>query len=328
MLVIVIGVCLLVAFVAFLCKVLLTRSVSLEGCHVLITGGSSGIGKSLAIEAVKRGANVALLARDRTKLEAAQTEIQNHANKKDQKVRTFSIDISKDYHEVENVVRQAEAELGPVAVLFNCAGYSVSGRFEELPVEDFQNLLSVNYLGSVYVTKAVLPGMKSQRAGRILFTSSQAGVLGLYGFTAYSASKFALRGLAESLHMEVKPYNISVTLGLPPDTDTPGFAEEEKTKPIETKLISQTSSLESPHDVAKSMMEDTLRGSFLCSSGIVGFLLCNLCAGMAPMTSVFEVITQFFSMGLFRCVGVIILHSFNRIVTQQMKENDQSKKDG
>lgn len=321
--------CLVVSFLWFIVKTLLTSSPKIEGQHVLITGGSSGIGKSFAIDAAARGANVSLLARDKTKLEAAQAEVSRHLKNKDkQTVRIYSVDISKDYKEVERVVQQAEAEMGPVSLLINCAGYSYPSRFDEIPVEEFQNLMSVNYMGSVYVTRAVVPGMKAQRSGRIMFVSSQAGVIGVYGFTAYSASKFALRGLAEALHMEVAAYNISVTLGLPPDTDTPGFEEENKVKPIETKLISESSGLWSPNNVAKALMEDCLQGKFLSSVGLEGSLMCTLCAGMAPMTSISELITQMFAMGTFRLVGVLIMAGFHRTINQQLKAKDQNKKDG
>jgi 3-dehydrosphinganine reductase len=72
--------------------------------------------------------------------------------------------------------------------------------------------------------------MKQRKFGRILFVSSQAGQIGIFGYTAYSATKFALRGFAEALQMELKPYGIYVTLSYPPDTDTPGFKEELKDK--------------------------------------------------------------------------------------------------
>lgn len=90
--------------------------------------------------------------------------------------------------------------------------------------------MRVNYLGGIYCTKSVIESMKNRRFGRILFVSSQAGQIGIFGYSAYSASKFALRGLVEALQMEVKPYNIYVTLSFPPDTDTPGFKEENITK--------------------------------------------------------------------------------------------------
>jgi len=81
---------------------------------------------------------------------------------------------------------------------------------------------------------------------------------GIFGYTAYCSTKFALRGLAESLAMELQPYDISVTLCLPPDTDTPGYAVEELSKPIETKAISQMAKLVQPEIVAEKAFEDAL----------------------------------------------------------------------
>lgn len=92
----------------------------------------------------------------------------------------------------------------PPQVLINCAGTSVSGAFDELVEEAFEDMYRVNVLGSVFPTRAVLPYMKRQRAGAIVFVSSQAGQVGLWGYSAYSASKFALRGLAQALQMEVE----------------------------------------------------------------------------------------------------------------------------
>ncbi|KAL1139342.1 hypothetical protein AAG570_006327 [Ranatra chinensis] len=100
--------------------------------------------------------------------------------------------------------------------------------------------------------------MKARGYGHITFVSSQAAFLGIYGFAPYSASKYALRGLAEGLQMEVAIHGVKVTIAYPPDTDTPGFAEEEKTKPKETKLICKTSGLFSPHKVAKKILDDTM----------------------------------------------------------------------
>lgn len=147
-----------------------------------------------------------------------------------QVVLCISVDVAKDYSQVESVIKQAQEKLGPVDMLVNCAGTSLSGKFEEVEVDHFKKMMEVNYLGSVYPTRAVITTMKERRMGRIMFVSSQAGQIGLFGYTAYSPSKFALRGLAEALQMEMKPYNIYVTVAYPPDTDTPGFAEENKTK--------------------------------------------------------------------------------------------------
>ena len=94
--------------------------------------------------------------------------------------------------------------------------------------------MRINYLGSVYPTRAVVPAMKKQAGpdgGRIVFVSSQAGQLGVFGFSAYSPTKFAIVGLAQVLRMELKAHDIYVCVAYPPDTDTPGFVEENKSKP-------------------------------------------------------------------------------------------------
>uniref|UniRef100_A0A8C9EY70 3-dehydrosphinganine reductase n=1 Tax=Pavo cristatus TaxID=9049 RepID=A0A8C9EY70_PAVCR len=195
------------------------KPLKLPGAHVVVTGGSSGIGKCIAIECYKQGAFITLIARDEVSIFVFLLV-----------VLCISVDVSKDYEQVENVLKQAQEKLGPVDLLVNCAGTSVTGKFEDIEVNAFERLMAVNYLGSVYPSRAVISTMKERRMGRIVFVSSQAGQLGLFGYTAYSPTKFALRGLAEALQMEVKPYNIYVTVAYPPDTDTPGFAEESKTK--------------------------------------------------------------------------------------------------
>ncbi len=98
--------------------------------------------------------------------------------------------------------------------------------------------MRVNYIGGVYCTKSVVDSMKGRKFGRILFVSSQAGQIGIYGYTAYSATKFALRGLAEALQMELKPYNIYISVSYPPDTDTPGFKDELKDKVSDRVFLS------------------------------------------------------------------------------------------
>ena len=115
--------------------------------------------------------------------------------------------------------------------------------------------MRVNYIGGVYCSKSVVESMKSRKFGRILFVSSQAGQLGIYGYTAYSATKFALRGLAEALQMELKPFNVYISVSYPPDTDTPGFNEELKDKCEETCLISESSGLFKSKDVALDILQ-------------------------------------------------------------------------
>uniref|UniRef100_A0A8C5ILS2 3-dehydrosphinganine reductase n=1 Tax=Junco hyemalis TaxID=40217 RepID=A0A8C5ILS2_JUNHY len=285
----------IVAFVLLLYMVsplISPKSLKLPGAHVVVTGGSSGIGKCIAIECYKQGAFITLIARDENKLLQTKKEIEKYSVNDKQVVLCISVDVSKDYEQVENVLKQAQEKLGPVDMLVNCAGTSVTGKFEDIEVNSFERLMAVNYLGSVYPSRAVIATMKERRMGRIVFVSSQAGQLGLFGYTAYSPTKFALRGLAEALQMEVKPYNVYVTVAYPPDTDTPGFAEESKTKPLETKLISETSSVCQAEQVARVIVKDAIQGNFNSSVGSDGYMLSILTSGMSPVTSITEGLQQ------------------------------------
>ncbi|KPP67174.1 3-ketodihydrosphingosine reductase-like, partial [Scleropages formosus] len=268
-----------------------------------VTGGSSGIGKCIAMECYKQGAFITLVARDESKLVQAKKEVEKCAINDKQVVLCISVDVSKDYGQVESVIKQAQEKLGPVDMLVNCAGTSLSGKFEEMEVDCF----------------------KERRMGRIMFVSSQAGQIGLFGYTAYSPSKFALRGLAESLQMEMKPYNIYVTVAYPPDTDTPGFAEENKSKPLETRLISETSGMCQPEQVAKIVVKDAVQGNFNSSVGPDGYMLSALTCGMSPVTSITEGLQQILTMSLFRTIALFYLGSFDSIIRRCMIQREQSK---
>ncbi|KFR12241.1 3-ketodihydrosphingosine reductase, partial [Opisthocomus hoazin] len=290
-----------------------------------VTGGSSGIGKCIAIECYKQGAFITLIARDENKLLQTKKEIEKYSVNDKQVVLCISVDVSKDYEQVENVLKQAQEKLGPVDMLVNCAGTSVTGKFEDIEVNAFERLMGVNYLGSVYPSRAVIGTMKERRMGRIVFVSSQAGQLGVFGYTAYSPTKFALRGLAEALQMEVKPYNVYVTVAYPPDTDTPGFAEESKTKPLETKLISETSSVCQAEQVARVIVKDAIQGNFNSSVGSDGYMLSIVTSGMSPVTSITEGLQQIVGMGIFRIVGLFYLGSFDSIVRRCMMQREKSE---
>ncbi|XP_072431229.1 3-dehydrosphinganine reductase [Chiloscyllium punctatum] len=316
----------IVAFVLLLYMVsplISPKPLKLNGSHVVVTGGSSGIGKCIAIECFKQGAFITLVARDEGKLLRAKKEIEKHSINDKQVVLCISVDVSKDYGQVQSVIKQAQEKLGPVDMLINCAGISVAAKFEDIDIDFFGRLMEINYLGSVYPTRAVIHTMKERRMGRIVFVSSQAGQLGLFGYTAYSPSKFALRGLAESLQMEVKPYNIYITVAYPPDTDTPGFQEENKVKPLETKLISETSGLCQPDQVAKIIVKDAVQGNFNSSVGSDGYMLSSLTCGMSPVTTITEGLQQIVTMGLFRTIALFYLGSFDSIVRRCMIQQEK-----
>jgi len=305
-----------------------TELRGLKGKHIVITGGSSGIGKSLGMLAVENGANVTLIARDESKLQKAVDEFRSlsSGSSGSVKISYYSVDVSKDHEKVDEVINNATNANGPIDILVCCAGTSVSGRFEDTPISDFKSMMDVNYFGTVYPIKSVVPLMKARRNGKIVVVSSVVGMFGLYGYTAYSASKYALRGLAESLQMELTPYNVGVTMCMPPDTDTPGYEEEMKTKPLETKLISEAGGLVHPDAVAQKLYKDVMKGKFLSTIGFENELVALVCAGASPVVSFFQLAVEAFSMGAIRIIVAVILLRFNWILKKCMRQRDSSKK--
>uniref|UniRef100_H2YIA8 3-dehydrosphinganine reductase n=1 Tax=Ciona savignyi TaxID=51511 RepID=H2YIA8_CIOSA len=297
--------------------------LKLAGAHVMITGGSSGIGLEIAKECARQGGFVTLVARNAEKLAQAKAEVEPHLKNggEHQCVMILPMDVSESYDKVERGIRKVEEKLGPVDVLVNCAGVSHAQVFEDTPAEKFEWLMKINLLGSIYCSKAVVGGMKLRKKGRIAFVSSQAGQTGVFGYTGYAATKYALRGLAETLQMEIKPFNMAVTISFPPDTDTPGFHSEDNTKPEETRLISETAGLFSADVVARSLVRDIVKGEFLHTVGLDGFILGNLTVGMAPCNSIVSALLQVLLMSPLRIVALAYLKSFDIIVAKCARKN-------
>lgn len=209
-------------------------------------------------------------------------------------------------------------------MLVNCAGMAICGTIEDTKPEDAKFLMDLNFLGTFYPTQYVLPKMKANKDGIIVLTSSQGGLLGIYGFGAYSATKFAVRGLAEALYMETKHLNINVSLALPADTDTPGFANEEKSKPKITKEICSSGGLFPPEKVGKRLIEDALSGNFFSILGAESWILSILCCGMAPWKNPLLGLLQCYTMGLLRLISFGIQWNFARIVKKYYKPKEKS----
>ena len=201
-----------------------------SGSHVLVTGGSEGIGLATARLAASKGARVSLLARDPSKLAAAAAAVGNGTI-------VGSADVA-DADAVATVVERLVEQHGPVDVLISSAGSAHPGYSWEIPVEIYRRQMEVNYLGAVHAIAAVVPSMIERRRGHISLVSSAAGLIGVYGYASYSPTKFALKGLGETLRAELRPHGIGVSIVYPPDTETPGFARENLTKPPETARFS------------------------------------------------------------------------------------------
>jgi 3-dehydrosphinganine reductase len=224
--------------------------VSFSGAHVLVTGGSSGIGLACARQAIDRGARVSLVARRPDVLDDAAASLRSAGGE----VAVAATDVS-DAGQASAAVAALSEALGPVDVAICSAGQTRPGYFQELEPELFEQLMDVNYFGTVNVVRAVVPSMIERRRGSIVGVSSAAGLVGVFGYSAYTPTKFAVRGLLETLRAELAPYGIHVGCSFPPDTDTPQLADEEQYKPTETKAISGTIKPLSAERVAANILD-------------------------------------------------------------------------
>lgn len=215
--------------------------------HAIVTGGSSGIGLALVQRLADRGDRVSVLALDDGDLAALEAQAPSAY------VRIAAVDVA-DRAAVYAAIADAERAHGPCDLLVTCAGIVTPGRFWELPEEEFTRHMEVNYLGTVWPVRAVVPGMISRRSGVIVMISSFAGLLGVYGYGAYSPSKFAVRGLAETLRMELKPHGVHVAGVYPSDVDTPMLAAENELKPPETFAVSGSAKMQTTDQVVDAIL--------------------------------------------------------------------------
>lgn len=259
---------------------------------VLITGGSSGIGLSLAKQTADLEANVWILARRPEQLELALNEIETHRKNPAQKFGCIAADVANEQEVNSGLTNFIDAN-GVPDILINSAGATRPGLFGELDTDIFRWLMDVNYFGSVYTMKKIVPGMISRHSGHIINISSAAGYKGVYGYTAYCGSKFAIFGISDTLRSELKEYGIRVSVVMPPDTNTPQLAGEEPFKPALTKALTEDNGgIAQPDDVARQIINAAAKGKFIILTNFQTKLLYNT----INILSVFNLFNPFMDM--------------------------------
>ena len=196
-------------------------SQSLQGKVALVTGAGKGIGRSTALALAQEGVNVGLIARTETDLMNVAKEIEAYGVK----VAYATADVSS-MEQVNQAVATIYSTLGTVDILINNAGTGKFGKFLELEPDEWKQIIDTNLMGVYYVTRAVLPQLIDKNSGDIIMISSTAGQKGAPLTRAYSASKFGVHGLTESLALEVRKHNIRVT-ALTPSTVATELAYKE-----------------------------------------------------------------------------------------------------
>ena len=183
---------------------------SFEGKRVVLTGAASGIGRALALDLASRGAHLALTDIDARGLEAVSREVRLRGHEPSVHVADLA-----DGPAVERLAEDTQEALGHVDILVNNAGVAVVSPLVNTTDSDWSWVTGVNVWGPIRLTRALLPGMIARGSGRIVLTASLAGLIGAPGMVAYSTTKFAIVGFAESLRHEVEGHGIGVTLVCP-----------------------------------------------------------------------------------------------------------------
>jgi 3-dehydrosphinganine reductase len=237
-----------------------------QGKLALVTGGSSGIGLEVVKNLYKQGCSIIIFARDQEKLDFAENLLTSQHNDLDQYVWTYSVDVS-DFKAVQAVADKVISSARLPDFIFNCAGVARPGYVEELPIEVYKWTMDIDYHGTVNVTKAFLPALIKRGSGHIINISSMAGVIGAFGYTAYSGAKFAVRGFTDTLRAELKCKGIKVSIVFPPDTDTPQLTWETQFKPPETAILAGSDKPLSAVMVAEVILRNVARNKYVIVPG-------------------------------------------------------------
>jgi len=233
-----------------------------QGRLALVSGGSQGIGLAVARGLVARGADVVVAARDEDRLSVVVEELKAARTRDDQRVASLPLDVT-DVGAVKVALAGVQSRFGLPDLVINCAGIARPGWIQELAPAAFREMMEVNYLGTVHVVQALAAPMLERGSGHIVATSSIAGFLGLFGYTGYCASKFAVIGFSEALKRELRPFGLRVSVLCPPNTRTPGLERENRDKPAEVLATEEKVKVLEPEQVAEYLLQVLPRNPFL-----------------------------------------------------------------
>ncbi|KAJ2295714.1 3-dehydrosphinganine reductase [Coemansia sp. RSA 2706] len=252
--------------------------------HCYVTGGSQGLGKSVAQDLARRGAHVTIVARREAILKEAIAEIKAAASSpKEQKFEYIVADVTSAEGAAKAVAESERLHGRPVDCLFTVAGTSNPGVFAEQSTELIGKTMELNYFGTMYTVHAVTKRMIEARVkGRIVMVSSVLGFFGLVGYAGYCPSKFAVRGLAEALRVELLAHGINVHCYFPGTIFTPGYEAENLTKPAVTKDIEGADEGMSPEKCSAGLFNGLKRGEFAIATDPIGMLFRCTTRGVMP----------------------------------------------
>ncbi|KAG0254522.1 3-dehydrosphinganine reductase [Mortierella polycephala] len=264
---------------------------NVRGKHVYVTGGSVGLGRGVALELAKHGAHVTIVARKEAPLketvELMKKEAAAAKNPFEQKFHWISADVT-DKEQAIRALDEASVHFGGKVpdIIMCCAGTSIPKLFVEATTDEFEYQMKLNYFGTLYtVHESVKRMVETGIKGKIVLTSSTMGLVGFAGYSSYAPTKYALRGLAECLRNEFLLYGIGTHIYYPGTMFSPGYENENLTKPLVTREIEGSTGL-TPREAAKGMMAGLRKGQFTITTDFDTNFLRVAGKGVTPSTNI------------------------------------------
>ena len=252
-----------------------------SGRVVVITGGATGIGKEIALLYAGAGHDVAIISRNTGALELAHRDLSRYLSG-EQKTQYFVGDVT-DKQSIKKALKEVLAFFGQVDTLILSAGGGAPGYFEDHSEQRFRDYFELNFFGTLYPVQEVLPQMKERGSGKIVIISSGAALMGIFGNAAYGSSKFAVRGLGETLRWECRPFRVQVSMAYPPVTDTPMYHRNKDLKTWENKLIVNKNKAFPVDKVAKSIYKGIEKGKPVITTGASLYFLYRVGGALMPL---------------------------------------------
>lgn len=276
------GIIAILALVVFLYRRLTSKMPNMTGKHVVITGGSSGLGIALAQDAFDQGAaQVTLIARKMEQLEKAASALKT---KEGQKVNIFTADVT-DYESLSAAFEKIKELNAPIDYLFANAGYARPGEFDDLEGKEFKNLINVNGLGAINAVKLAKPLLS--KGSHITFSGSICSLINFTGYSAYGPSKYALKGFADAIRNEFVNQDIHVHMGILSSMDSPGFKIENMTKPTACAEIEGTATLFKPEEISKYLFRGINNNDYFIYMEILTYFIIQVSYGICPSNNLF-----------------------------------------
>ncbi|KAG1796334.1 uncharacterized protein HD556DRAFT_1234542 [Suillus plorans] len=264
-----------------------SKKWSPKGLHVYITGGSQGLGLALAKLVVRKGAHVSIVARTQSKLDDALKELEANRQSPDQVFKAFSFSLDTAEESAAALQAASDAHSGQVPdAVFACAGAAKPMYLLEMQPEDLSSGMTNGYWIQAWTAFAAAKQMvRENKKGKIVLVSSTLGYMSLIGYSSYSPAKHALRGLADSLHSELMLYGIDTHIFFPPTMYTPGFEEENKTKPAITRTIESADEGLTAEQAATGLLSGVEKGHAHITADLITSLFRASTRGCAPRSN-------------------------------------------